>query len=48
MKSIKDGKILDVSFHYCPDWTAPNKSGHPKKAEWHKSGIEKAMSKAND
>jgi hypothetical protein len=46
MKSIKDGKILDVTLRYCPDWTAPNKSGHPKKAERHKSGLEEAMAKA--
>ncbi len=30
MKSIKDGKIPNVTLCYCPDWTAPNKSGHPK------------------
>ena len=46
MKSIKDGKILDVTLRYCPDWTAPNKSGRPKKAERRKSGLEKAMVKA--
>jgi hypothetical protein len=46
MKSIKDGKILDVTLRYCPDWTAPNKSGRPKKAERHKSGLEKVMAKA--
>jgi hypothetical protein len=43
MKSIKDGKIPDVTLRYCPDWTAPNKSGRPKKAERHKSGHEEAM-----
>jgi hypothetical protein len=46
MKSIKDGKILDVTLRYCLDWTAPNKSGHPKKAERCKSGLEEAMAKA--
>jgi hypothetical protein len=46
MKSIKDGKIPDVTLCYCPDWTAPNKSGHPKKAERCKSGLEEAMAKA--
>jgi hypothetical protein len=46
MKSIKDGKIPDVTLRYCPDWTAPNKSRHPKKAEWHKSGLEEAIAKA--
>jgi hypothetical protein len=46
MKSIKDGKIPDVTLCYCPDWTAPNKSGYPKKAERHKSGLEEAMAKA--
>jgi hypothetical protein len=46
MKSIKDGKIPDVTLRYCLDWTAPNKSGRPKKAEWHKSGLEEAIAKA--
>jgi hypothetical protein len=46
MKSIKIGKILDVTLRYCPDWTVPNKSGCPKKAEWRKSGLEEAMAKA--
>jgi hypothetical protein len=46
MMSIKDGKIPDVTLRYCPDWTAPNKSGRPKKAERRKSGLEKAMAKA--
>jgi hypothetical protein len=46
MKSIKDGKIPDVTLHSRPDWTAPNKSGRPKKAEQHKSGLEEAMAKA--
>jgi hypothetical protein len=46
MKSIKDDKIPDVTLRYCPDWTAPNKSGRPKKAERHKSGLEEAMAKA--
>jgi hypothetical protein len=45
MKSIKDSKILDVTLRYCPDWTAPNKSGIPKKAEQRKSGLEEAMAK---
>jgi hypothetical protein len=47
MKSIKDGKILDVTLRYCPDWTVPNKRGCPKKAERHKSGLEEAMAKVN-
>ncbi len=46
MKSIKDGKIPDVTLRYCPDWTAPNKSGRPKKAERRKSGLEEAMANA--
>ncbi len=46
IKSIKDGKTPDVTLRYCPDWTAPNKSGRPKKAEQRKSGLEKAMAKA--
>ena len=40
------GKIQDDPYRYCPDWTAPNKSGRPKKAERHKSGLEEAMAKA--
>jgi hypothetical protein len=40
IKSIKDGKIPDVTLRYCPDWTTPNKSGCPKKAEQCKSGLE--------
>ncbi len=48
MKSIKDGKILDVTLCYCPDWNAPSKSGRPKKAERRKSGIEEVMEKAKD
>ena len=43
MKMIKDGKIQDPSYLYCPDWTAPNKSRRPKKQEGHKSGLKTAM-----
>jgi hypothetical protein len=46
MKSIKDGNIPDVTLRYCPDWTAPNISGHPKKAEGCKSGLEEETAKA--
>jgi hypothetical protein len=46
MKSIKDGKIPDITLPYCPDWTAPSKSGCSKKAERRKSGLEKAIAKA--
>jgi hypothetical protein len=46
MKSIKDGKIPDVTLRYCLDWIAPNKNGRPKKAEQHKSGLKEAMAKA--
>jgi hypothetical protein len=46
MKSIKDGKIRNVTLRYYLDWTAPNKSGRPKKAEHCKSGLEEAMAKA--
>jgi hypothetical protein len=46
MKSIKDGKIPDITLRYFPDWIAPKKSGRPKKAERRKSGIEEAMAKA--
>jgi hypothetical protein len=46
MKSIKDDEIPNVTLRYCPDWTALNKSGCPKKAERRKSGLEEAMAKA--
>ena len=45
MKSVKDGRILDYSLRYCPDWTAGSKAGRPKKGERIKSGLEAAMAK---
>jgi hypothetical protein len=45
MKSIKDGNTPNASFRYCPDWTAPRKSGQPKKDERRKSGVETALEK---
>jgi hypothetical protein len=44
-KSIKDGKIQDVTLRYCPDWIALNKSRRPKKAEQCKSDLEEGMAK---
>ena len=46
-KSMKQGQIPDISLRLCPNWTGANKSGHPKKGEHHKSGLEKAMAKGN-
>ena len=45
IKSVKEGQIPAFSLHLCPDWTGANKSGHPKKGERHKLGLEKAMAK---
>jgi hypothetical protein len=47
IKTIKEGRIPDHRLRLCPDWTAANKSGRPKKGERHKSGLEKATAKAN-
>ncbi len=43
IKSVKEGQILDFTLRLCPDWTAANKSGRPKKGKCYKSGLEKAM-----
>ena len=43
IKSVKEGQIPDFTLRLYPDWTAANKSGHPKKGECYKSGLEKAM-----
>jgi hypothetical protein len=45
IKSVKEGQIPDFSLRFCPNWTAGNKSGRPKKGEYHKSGLEKVMAK---
>ena len=45
IKSVKEGQNLDFTLRLCPDWTAANKSGHPKKDEYYKSGPEKAMAR---
>ena len=45
--TIKERRIPDHHLRVCPDWTAANKSGQPKKGEHHKSGLEKAIAKAN-
>jgi hypothetical protein len=40
IKSMKEGQIPDFTLHLCPNWTAANKSGHPKKGERYKVGLE--------
>jgi hypothetical protein len=45
IKSVKEGRILDFTLHLCPDWTAANKSGRPKKGDCYKLRLEKAMAK---
>jgi hypothetical protein len=40
IKSVKDDRIPDHSMRLCPKWTAVGKSGHPKKGECVKSGLE--------
>ncbi len=45
IKFVIEGQIPDFSFCLCPNWIGANKSGHPKKGEHHKLGLEKAMAK---
>ncbi len=45
IKSVKEGRIPDFILRLCPDWTAANKSGRPKKGDRYKLGLEKAMAK---
>jgi len=45
IESVKEEKIPDFSLRLCPNWTGGDKSGHPKKGERHKLGLEKAMAK---
>ena len=45
IKSVKEGRIPELSFRLWPDWTGPNKSGCPKMGECHKLRLEKAMAK---
>jgi hypothetical protein len=34
-----------VNYRYCPNWSAPNNAGRPKKNEHRKSVLEKALGK---
>jgi len=43
--SVKSGSQPDTNLCYCPDWTANNKSGRPKKDARKKSVIEAATGK---
>ncbi len=45
IKSVKEGQIPDFTLRLCPDWTAANKSGHPKRGDRYKLGLEKTMAK---
>ncbi len=36
IKSVKEGQIPDFTLRLCPDWTAANKSGCPKKGNSYK------------
>ena len=45
IKSMKEGRIPDLTLRLCPDWTGAKKSGRPKKGARYKSGLEKAMAK---
>ncbi len=45
MKSIKNKNPADNKLRYCPDWSAPRKSGHPKKDEKRKQGVMDAVAR---
>ena len=45
MKSIKNKNPADDKLRYCPDWSAPRKSGHPKKDEKRKQGVMDAVAR---
>jgi len=42
METIREDGIQNPNKRYCPSWSAPNKSGRPKKTERRKSVLEKA------
>ena len=42
METIREDGIANTHIRYCPAWSAPNKSGRPKKNERRKSVLEKA------
>ena len=42
METIREDGIANAHIRYCPAWSAPNKSGRPKKNERRKSVLEKA------
>jgi hypothetical protein len=42
IETIREDGKPDSNIRYCPSWSAPNKSGRPKKNERRKSVLEKA------
>ena len=42
IETIREDGIANPNIRYCPAWSAPNKSGRPKKNERRKSVLEKA------
>ena len=42
IETIKEDSVPNSNMRYCPSWSAPNKSGRPKKNERRKSVLEKA------
>ena len=45
MKSIKNKYPADDKLRYCPDCSAPRKSGRPKKDEKRKQGVMDAVAR---
>jgi hypothetical protein len=45
MAMIRDDHEPSGNYRYCPDWSAPNKAGRPKKNERRKSVLETAGGK---
>jgi hypothetical protein len=45
MATIRDDHNPSWNYRYCPDWSAPNKAGRPKKNERRKSVLEMAGGK---
>ena len=42
IETIREDGIANPNIRYCPSWSAPNKSGRPKKNDRRKSVLEKA------
>ena len=47
ISSLKEAIDTDLKIHYCPDWTASNKAGWPKKGKFIPSAIEIGGKKRN-